>query len=317
MSPGARRSALVAAAAGIAILAGLAYIAAPKGRVSTDDAYVEADRAYVSPAVRGLVTDVLVAENARVSAGQALVRLDATEFDIRERAAHGELLAAQAAEAGAASGLARLKLQEQAAEGRVRAAEALAGPAAAADPALRQAFETARDQSLAAAHSAAELESARASAQAEEIRARADIDAARLARGRAEVAAPADGVVAAVTVAPGSGVEPGMRLMTLIRSGRPHVVANFKETDVGDIRPGQPATVTVDALRGVRFSGVVESLAPGAGSQFGLLPFEPGNGNFTKVVQRIAVRIRLDPDQSGLDRLRAGLSCEVSVRVTP
>jgi membrane fusion protein (multidrug efflux system) len=93
------------------------------------------------------------------------------------------------------------------------------------------------------------------------------------------------------------------------------VTANFKETQIGRMRPGQPARVRVDALPGRVFTGRVDSLAPGSGSQFALIPFEPGSGNFTKIVQRVPVRIALDPGQPGLDSLRAGLSAEVTVRV--
>jgi len=94
-----------------------------------------------------------------------------------------------------------------------------------------------------------------------------------------------------------------------------YVTANFKETQVTRMAPGQAATVSVDAFPDAALKGHVESLAPGSGSQFSLLPFEPGTGNFTKIVQRIPVRIRLDPGQPGLERLRPGLSTTVRVRL--
>jgi len=110
-------------------------------------------------------------------------------------------------------------------------------------------------------------------------------------------------------------VQPGVTLMTIVGEAQPTVTANFKETQIGRMRPGQPASVKIDALPGRTFTGHVDSLAPGSGSQFALLPFEPGAGNFTKIVQRVPVRIALDPGQPGLERLRAGLSAEVTVRL--
>ena len=94
-----------------------------------------------------------------------------------------------------------------------------------------------------------------------------------------------------------------------------YVTANFKETQVARMAVGQPASVKVDALPGVELKGQVESFAPGSGSQFSLLPFEPGTGNFTKIVQRVPVRIRIDPGQADVARLRPGLSTTVKVRL--
>lgn len=103
--------------------------------------------------------------------------------------------------------------------------------------------------------------------------------------------------------------------MTIVPLDALYVTANFKETQVSRMTAGQPASITVDALPGVTFKGKVESFAPGSGSQFSLLPFEPGTGNFTKVVQRVPVRIRLEPGQTGLERLRPGLATTVTVNL--
>jgi membrane fusion protein (multidrug efflux system) len=117
-------------------------------------------------------------------------------------------------------------------------------------------------------------------------------------------------------VEPGDYVQPGTRLMTLAPLRALYVTANFKETQVARMLVGQSATIKVDALPGRVLTGHVESFAPGTGSEFALLPFEPGTGNFTKVVQRVPVRIALDPGQAGLERLRPGLSSTVTVRLT-
>ncbi|MDN5681997.1 MAG: efflux RND transporter periplasmic adaptor subunit, partial [Ewingella sp.] len=111
----------------------------------------------------------------------------------------------------------------------------------------------------------------------------------------------------------GQFVQPGTRLMTLVPLNDLYVVANFKETQTAHIQPGQKVSVSVDALPDVKLHGVVDSLAPGSGSTFALLPFEPGTGNFTKIVQRVPVRIHLDSDQQGLAALRPGLSVDAKV----
>ena len=114
----------------------------------------------------------------------------------------------------------------------------------------------------------------------------------------------------------GDYVQPGTRLLTLVPTQSLYVTANFKETQVARMLAGQPATVKVDALPGHVLKGRVESFAPGSGSEFSLLPYEPGTGNFTKIVQRVPVRIRLDPGQPGAERLRPGLSVTAKVDLT-
>ena len=115
---------------------------------------------------------------------------------------------------------------------------------------------------------------------------------------------------------PGDYVQPGTRLLTLVPLHDVYVTANFKETQTARMRPGQLATIDADALPGMKLKGTVDSLAPGSGSSFALLPFEPGTGNFTKIVQRVGVRIRFDPGQPGVDRLRPGLSVTAKVDLT-
>ncbi|MFI4974575.1 MAG: efflux RND transporter periplasmic adaptor subunit [Caulobacterales bacterium] len=311
------RAAIIAVVAAAAIGGGLWWIFSDKPQLSTDDAYVQADMTYVSPKVRGMVLQVLVQENQLVKAGDPVVRLDPEEFEVQMQAAKGDLMAAQAAERAARAGLARLDAEEKLAQGQVKAAQALAGPKGASDPALRQAFETARGQGMVAARSRGEIEAALAQARAAKFRAQTELDAATRQKGYATVTALAGGTAADIQAVPGGFVQPGVRLMTIVGTAAPYVVANFKETQTGRMRPGQPATVRIDALPGRVFAGKVVSLAPGSGSQFALLPFEPGSGNFTKIVQRVPVRIALDAGQADASELRPGLSAEVTVRVSP
>jgi membrane fusion protein (multidrug efflux system) len=353
--PFSRRTAIsVGVAIALALaLAGTVYIAVPKGAESTDAAYVEADSTTVAPKVRGLVSDVLVAHNQRVHAGDPLVRIDPEEFDARVAAAQADLLSAEAAVAGARAALVSLDAEQRLAAANVRAARtsirsadaqsARAGADEARYDALVASGAVARrdaDQYRAAAitaasdadHSRAELQVSQsqadvtgakraslaanlAQAQAAVARAQAALDLARQDQGHALIRAPIDGVVGDWQVEAGDYVQPGTRLMTLAPLTEVYVTANFKETQTGRMVAGDPATIKIDALPGVTLRGHVESFAPGTGSQFSLLPFEPGTGNFTKIVQRVPVRIRFDPDQPALARLRPGLSTTVTVRL--
>jgi membrane fusion protein, multidrug efflux system len=309
------RALIVALAAVVAIGAGLGWIFAPKTEAYTDDAYVQTDKTIVSPKVRGMVTAVIGQENRRVQAGAVVVKIDPQEYDLQIAQAKGDLMAAQASEQAARAGLARLDAEEKLIQGQVNGAEALAGSNAAASPVFRQAFETARNQSLVEARTRGEIQAALGEANAAEFRARTELQAAQAEKAATDVAAPASGVVADIQASVGSMVQPGVTLMTIVSGAQPSITANFKETEIGRMHPDEPARVQIDALPGVTFTGRVESLAPGSASQFSLLPFEPGSGNFTKIVQRIPVRIVLDPGQPGLDRLRAGLSAEVWVKL--
>jgi membrane fusion protein (multidrug efflux system) len=300
-----------------AIAAGLAWIFADKPDVTTDDAYVQDGKTLVSPKARGMVLALEATENRPVRAGDVLASLDPEEYDLKIAAAQGDLMAAEAAQKAGRAGLARLDAEEQLAASQVKGAESLAGTKGASDPVLRQAFEAARGQALVAARTRGEIEAGIAQADAAAFRARTALEAAKLEKSNTQVVAPVAGVVADIQTSVGALVQPGVTLMTIVDTSHPTITANFKETQVGRLRPGAVASVRIDALPGLTFTGHLDSLAPGSGSQFALLPFEPGAGNFTKVVQRVAARVVLDPSQPGLDRLRAGLSAEVTVKLAP
>jgi membrane fusion protein, multidrug efflux system len=309
------RALIVSAIALVVIVGGLFFIFSDKPTTSTDDAYVQADKTIVSPKVRGMVLQIVAQENRPVKAGDPLVKIDPEEYDLLIAKAQGDLMAARASEAAAHAGLSRLDAEEKMAEGAVNSAEQLAGAKGASDPLFRQAFQTAHGQALVAARTRGEIQAAMGEATAAEYRAKTELDAAQLQKAQTSVVAPAGGTVADIQATVGQMVQPGVTLMTIVGQAQPIITANFKETQIGRMRPGQAATVKIDALAHVTFTGHVDSIAPGSGSQFALIPFEPGSGNFTKIVQRVPVRIALDPGQAGLDRLRAGLSAEVTVRV--
>jgi membrane fusion protein (multidrug efflux system) len=352
-APFSRRTLLAVSAAAVVAIDGAAYILAPKGAETTDAAYVQADRSTVAPKVRGLVAEVLVAHNQTVRRGDPLIRIDPEEFDARVASATADLQNAQATVEAARAALVSLGAEEQLAASNVRAARTSIRSADAQNvraDADRQRYDNlvasgavARRDADAyravaitagsdADHSRAELDvsvnqlsvtqakratlvASLAQAKAGVAHAQAALDLARQDQTHTVIRAPVDGVVGDRQVEPGDYVQPGTRLLTIVPMTTLFVTANFKETQTARMLAGQPAAIRVDALPGMTLKGHVESFAPGSGSQFSLLPFEPGVGNFTKIVQRVPVRIRLDPGQAAVQRLRPGLSTTVTVRL--
>jgi len=350
--PAARTLFAVAVALTIGAV-GLVWILAPARTQTTDAAYLGADATSIAPRVRGFIAAVSVRDNQPVRRGQPLLVIDPEEFDARIASARAVLADAQAGLAAARAGLAGLDQDERLSRAQVavartaiRTAQAQAALAStdrrryAALAATGAAARREADSSAAAAVASAQ-EAERADAQlrvaregvgvtalrrpvlraavetatARVAQARAALDLALQERRHAAIVAPVDGVVGNLQARRGDYVQPGTRLLTLVPMNAIYATAFFKETQVARIRPGQRATIDVDALPDAGLLGRVESLAPGTGSSFALLPFEPGTGNFTKIVQRVGVRIRLDPGQPALARLRPGLSVEASVRV--
>jgi len=352
--PLAPRTLLVSTLAIAAAVGGGAWIVAAPATETTDDAYVAADATAVAPKVRGLIADVLVHDNQTVKAGDPLVRIDSEEFDARVASAQADLADADADLASARAAIVSLAAEQGLAAANVTASRtAIRASAAEADRAeadrrryenllssgavSRRDVDTYRTTAIgaeqAAARAGAELAvSERAAsvtaakratliaaldkAEAQRQRASAALDLARQDQRHTLIRAAIDGTVGNRQVRVGDYVQPGTRLLSLVPLHALYVTANFKETQVRDMNVGQKATISVDALGG-KVSGHVESFAPGSGSTFAMLPFEPGTGNFTKIVQRVPVRIRFDADQPQLDRLRPGLSVTARVRVSP
>ncbi len=348
------RTWIVSGIAAIAAAAGTLVILAPASSESTDDAYIAADATTVAPKVRGLVAEILVRDNQRVHAGDPLVKIDAEEFDAKVATAQADLADAQAGVAAAHAALGSLDAEERLADANVAAARtaikssqaeaeratedsrrytALVSSGAvarrdadtyraAAVTALQDAahsvamLNVAKDSSSVTAAKRATLEAALQKANANVLRARSAVDLALQDQRHTLIVAPIDGVVGNRQVQRGDYVQPGSRLLTLVPVNAYYVTANFKETQTGRMHPGQHATVRVDAVSSKPLTGVVESLAPGSGSQFALLPFEPGTGNFTKIVQRVPVRIRFDASPAALEALRPGLSVTAKVLLT-
>ena len=352
-SPRSPRIFIVGGLALAAALGGLAVLRAPPGSVTTDNAYLKSDRTVVATRVRGQVAQVLVADNQTVAAGQVLVRLDSAEFQSRLASAQGDLAIAEAQVETARGALERWNAEKGLAGATVRqaqtdiqASDAQAARAQAdwkryeslvadgavsrrdaervrADAASAQAnaershaaLAVSQNQAAVTDHRQSELTAALMAAQAQRAKAAANLDLARQDADHTEIHAPVAGVVGDRQANPGDFVQPGVRLLTLVPVADLHVVANFKETQTSRMLVGQAATIRVDALEGVKLKAHVQSFAPGSGSEFALLPFEPGSGNFTKIVQRVPVRLTFDPGQPELARLRPGLSAKVTVKL--
>jgi membrane fusion protein (multidrug efflux system) len=304
---------------------------------STDDAYLRADDVAVAPKVSGYVAEVLVADNQAVSVGTPLVRLDtrqyqasvdeaqatvdAREADLQHAEADLREQHAKVAQAQAEEQVARVALKR--ADDNVRRYAPLT--ATGAETAERLAdFTSTRDEARATlASNAAAVRSAEAqiAATAAQIaQSRAQVEAARASLQQKQLDLRDTTIYSAIagrigdrTVRVGQFVQPGTRLLTVVPVQQLYLEANFKETQVGRMRVGQPATLHVDALGSVELHGVVDSFAPGTGAEFALLPPENATGNFTKIVQRVPVRIRLEAGPETQSVLLPGLSVTVDV----
>lgn len=332
---------LAASAALAAVLVGGGLWWAEKQHYeATDNAFVAADKVSVAPQVDGYVTEVLVADNQPVRAGDVLVRIDPSS--IKARLAQAEANAA-ALEAGVRQVDDKAKLEQAMIAQRqagVTSAQAQVkwttaelnryGQLSKSGYASTQREQTARaaqDQAAAAVdqanaalaaerQAAASLGSAREQTAAQAAAARAAVEQARIDLSRTEIRSPAAGVVGARGVRVGQYVRPGGALMTIVPLEEAYVVANFKETQVARLRIGQPVEIRADAFGDRTIKGRVDSFAPATGAEFALIPVENAVGNFTKIAQRLPVKIAVERAQPLAGALRPGLSVEVKVDVT-
>ncbi len=303
---------------------------------STDDAYVRADKAAVAARIAGYADAIAVADNQRVSRGDLLVSIEAGDYETKLAQARAVVASREAAVSAidarlsieaelveaARARLASAKADVTRAEADLKRAEELrasgSGTAQRYDAAVAEARKArAAADSAAAALSAEEqqrgvLATQKAQAQADLAQAQAQLAQAELDLSHTRIVAPFDGVVANKSVEAGQYVRAGQQLMVVVPLPDVYVVANFKETQAGHMRRGQAVEVEVDAFEGKVFTGRIESFAPATGSEFALIPPENATGNFTKIVQRLPVRIALDahPD---LALLRPGMSVTASV----
>jgi len=310
------------------LVGGIVYWQSLQGKVSTDNAYVKQDMVAVSAEVGGKIRQVFVHENEEVAAGTLLFRIDPEPYQLQVSQADASIATAQAnvtalahssdlsgAEIAAARediAYARSKLQRQ-------------------EELWARGFTTKADLE-AAQHAVAQAEEDLRQAEANQVAARAKLAegaavpgrnpqvaaaeaqkaTAQLGLRRTEVRAPVSGRVAqADRLQPGQQILPNLPVLTLVESGSSYVEANFKETDLGEMKVGQRAEIRLDAYPGLVLEGHVTSIGAGTGSEFSVLPAQNATGNWVKVTQRVPVRIAID-DKSPRPLL-AGLSTKVTV----
>ena len=304
---------------------------------STDDAYVQADFTTIAPQIAGVVASLNVSDHQAVAAGAPLLSIDDRELRIAVESAKARIAASQAAldslEAQLArqqSNITQSRAVLEADDANLTLADAdrkrftnLAKEGAGTLQAQQQAqahwdtLRAGRERDQASAR-ATEQQSAVLRADIE--RARADLQAAQAQKSAADlnlsyahIAAPVAGVVAQRTARVGSYVRPGEPLLTLVPLDAVYVEANFRETQLAHLHVGQAVNLAVDALPGVQLHGHIESLAPASGVSFSAVPPHNATGNFTKIVQRLPVRIALDPGQKEAQKLRVGMSVRPTI----
>jgi membrane fusion protein (multidrug efflux system) len=335
------RRPLVIGAAVLFLMAGAAFgmrwMLVGRYLETTDDAYLQADNTTISPKVAGYVAEVAVRDNQRVVAGQLLVRID--DRDYRAELAQSE---AQVASAGADLRNADALIVQQrariaASEAQVASAGAQSDYAGSESERYRNLIESGavsrqkaqlaqtdlKRSNAGLSEARAMLETARAELavlESQRNKAKAAIQNTEAAREQSKlrlsftaITATGDGVVGDRSARTGQFVQPGSRLMSIVPERDIYLVANFKETQVGHLYRGERVRFVVDTFPDRTLEGEIDSLAPGTGAEFALLPAENATGNFTKIVQRVPVKILIDPNSLHGIELRPGLSATTTV----
>lgn len=317
--------------AAAALAAGLHWAFVGSHYVSTENAYVDASTAQVSAQLSGAIADVRVTETQAVRAGALLAVIDPADAQLAlaqadaeyrrtlqrvrqyyalEAAAFAQVSAAQAEFERATADYRR---RSELAETGAISAEELSSSRAAYDAA--RAGRISANQTLASQH--ALTQGVSVERHPETLAARAALEAARLAVSRTQIRAPIDGVVAQLNVSIGQRIEPGQTLMVIAPIAEAYVDANFKESQLRNVRIGQPVHLTSDLYGDdVVYHGRVAGIGGGTGSAFAIIPAQNATGNWLKVVQRVPVRIELDPRELAEHPLRVGLSMEARIDVS-
>lgn len=339
------RRALMGTAA-VVVLVGAGYFGehywtVGRFEVSTDDAYVQADNVTIAPRVSGYLSEVLVEDNQPVKAGQVLARVDDRDYRVALEQAKADVAAARATIESRQAAIDTQQSIIEAAKATVavdQANETFAGQERQRYTDLATSgFGSVQNAQQAIAHIAAakasvERDNAALNSAIKQVKlqkaelAQAEAalahqqsvqDQAELNLSYTTVASPADGVIGNRTLRVGQYVQAGTQLMSVVPAADAYIVANYKETQLTNVHNGQSVDIEVDMFPGRVYHGRVDSLAPASGQTFALLPPDNATGNFTKVVQRIPVKIKLDPDSAHLDDLRPGMSVSPSIDVRP
>ena len=304
---------------------------------STNDAQIQADAVTVASRISGYVAEVLVRDNQDVRAGDPLVRIDPRTFQAQAAQADAQIAQARATQDSARASISEQQATIAQARAQLAAAQATAAHDAAEvqryTPLAASGAETRQQLAQLQATAAQSAQQARAQAAAllmqqrrigtytaqikqgaaQAAQAKAQLASANVDVNAALIRAAINGRIGDKSVTIGQFAQAGTRLMSIVPLDRLYIVANFKETQLALMRPGQPATIKVDALDGVQLRGRVESVSPGTGAQFSLIPPSNATGNFTKIVQRVPVRVSVEATPDARRLLVPGLSVTVSV----
>ncbi|MBS0528528.1 MAG: HlyD family secretion protein [Proteobacteria bacterium] len=320
-----------------AISYGVHYVLVGRFMIGTDDAYVRANNTTLGARVAGHLARVAVGDNTPVKAGELLFKIDDGDYVLAAQTARNKIATQEAT-------IERIGRQIVAQNSAVDQAQAQLTSAEAAVKRGQSDFErqqtlsdkgfasratyevslATRDQAVASVQAAkAALDAARDNVdviKAQQMEARGQLDELKTALAKAErdlafttITAPVDGIFSNRLVNEGDYIQPGQRLANVVPLDDVYIDANFKETQLSRLKPGQPVNISVDANKDEQIEGVVASIAPASGSVFTLLPPDNATGNFTKIVQRVPVRIRVPADVAKQHLMRAGMSVYVTV----
>jgi len=316
---------------------GAYHLLASNGREQTDDAYIRADSVLIAPRVGGQITEVAVDDNQRVKAGQLLARLDDGDYLAAQAAAAATLAGARAEQKNLDASIARQAAVIDQAAASTRASSATLKFAEANAQRYRnlsstgagtrqesqrsdaelQGAQAARDRDAAAQVAAARsldvLKAQREVAQATVAHAEAALRQADLNVSYTRITAPQDGMIGQRSARAGAYVALGTPLMAVVPLNDIYVVANFRETQLAHMRANQSVSIHVDSHPAQPFKGHLESLSPATGASFAAIAPDNATGNFTKIAQRIPVKIRFEPGQAHMEALRVGMSVVVDV----
>ena len=327
----------VAAAAGY----GNYYWTIGRFLVSTDDAYVQAHSVLISPKVSGYISEVPVDDNQAVKAGQVIARIDPRDYDTALDQARANVAAAQASIETLNQQIAQQRLVVEQDRQQVASDQAalvysqqdyqrytiLAKDGYGSVQRAQQAQADIREKDAMQQHDIAVVAAAEkqigvfeaqlAQANATLAQQQAMEHQAELNLSYTAITAPVDGTVGVRTLRVGEYVQAGTQLMAVVPLQAVYIVANYKETQLTNVRPGQLATIDIDTFPGAKIHGHVDSLAPASGQEFALLPPDNATGNFTKIVQRIPLKIVVDEDDPLVGKLRPGMSVEPTIDTKP
>jgi membrane fusion protein, multidrug efflux system len=320
---------------------GWEYWTVGRFQVSTDDAYVKADSTTIAPKISGYMASVLVGDNEPVKAGQVLAKIDDRDFRVALDQASADLVAAKAAVATKLAAITAQLSVIDAAQATIAVDQATLTFAEQEDKRYTQLASTGYGSVQNAQQAASRLAGgrgavARDNASLANATKQLDVLKAELAQAQATVArdealrnqaelnlsyttitSAVEGVVGNRTLRVGQYVQAGTQLMAVVPLSAAYIVANYKETQLADVHPGQSVAIAVDTYPGVTFNGHVDSIAPASGQEFALLPPDNATGNFTKVVQRIPVKIVLDSATAFSGELRPGMSVYPTIETKP